>query len=555
MAKNKKEDFLASEIEKDIENMAVAEDSPAETDLDESGEKDINTKDEKPSKIKDILHSRKFARGWLFVAVIAVFLACVVAVNVIVSVLENRFPALTFDITSSNMYELQDETKKLCDSLEKDIQLYLLTDEETFKSYDSYYSTAYFTQTNQLFKEIAGQSSHIKFDYVDVSSNPSFSSEYSNLNLTTSGADTILIVDAGDDKYKGYTISDLFVLETDDSGYQTITGTQVEQTVCTAILGLTKKNAAKACFITSSGILAENKSSSGESVYTSIKTLLKNQAYDTATVDIDSNQKIPSDCDILLFVAPTQDVSESGLEKIEDFLDTAKKTNKTFVYVPNPFKVEDGTPNLDSFLETQGIIVGDSMVYEQSDKYLSSMYPDDHTLSLYDYDNEDFTSGIDTATKILMGYTRPITFTEGSNAVSLLNSSDKADTLPFTAESESDVVEGNGKPISGAAINQSEVSDGVYKNTVVIGSYYALSEDFLNTYTQYNNANYFVNMFNVLTENEGETVVITSAQASDTSLGLQAESQTTIPSVIFLGVLPIGILILGIVIWAVRRKK
>ena len=183
------------------------------------------------------------------------------------------------------------------------------------------------------------------------------------------------------------------------------------------------------------------------------------------------------------------------------------------------------------------------------------MYPDDHTLSLYDYDNEDFTSGIDTATNILMGYTRPITFTEGSNAVSLLNSSNKADTLPFTAKSESDVVEGNGKPISGAAINQSEVTDGVYKNTVVIGSYYALSEDFLNTYTQYNNANYFVNMFNILTENEGETVVITSAKASDTSLGLQAESQTTIPSVIFLGVLPIGILILGIVIWAVRRKK
>ncbi|MGN1131675.1 MAG: Gldg family protein [Ruminococcus sp.] len=545
MAKNKKEDFLASEIEKDIENMAVEEDAIAEAE----------GKDKKPSKIKKILHSRKFARGWLFAAVIAVFLACVIAVNVIVSVLENRFPALTFDITSSNMFELQDETKKLCDSLEKDIQLYLLTDEDTFKSYDSYYSTAYFTQTNQLFKEIAGRSSHIKFDYVDVSSNPSFSSEYSNLNLTTSGADTILIVDAGDDKYKGYTISDLFVLETDDSGYQTITGTQVEQTVCTAILGLTKKNTAKACFITSSGIMAENKSSSGESTYTALKKLLKNQAYDTATVDIDSNQKIPTDCDVLLLVAPTQDVSETGLEKIEDFLDTAKKTNKTFVYVPNPFKVEDGTPNLDSFLETQGIIVGDSMVYEQSDKYLSSMYPDDHTLSLYDYDSEDFTSGIDTATKILMGYTRPITFTEGSNAVSLLNSSDKADTLPFTAESESDIVEGNGEPISGAAINQSEVTDGVYKNTVVIGSYYALSEDFLNTYTQYNNANYFVNMFNVLTENEGETVVITSAQASDTSLGLQSESQTTIPSIIFLGVLPIGILVLGIVIWAVRRKK
>ena len=154
-----------------------------------------------------------------------------------------------------------------------------------------------------------------------------------------------------------------------------------------------------------------------------------------------------------------------------------------------------------------------------------------------------------------MGDTRPITFTEGSNAVSLLNSSSKADTMPFTAQSESDIEKGTGEAISGAAINRADVSDGVYKNTVVIGSYYAVSEDFLNVYTQYNNANYFANMFNVLTENEGETVVITSAKASDTALGLQSESQTTIPAVIFLFVLPIGILVLGIVIWAVRRKK
>ena len=557
MANNKKEDFLASETHKDLENMSVEEEAFAETEIDNSGEKDKSSKEKKPSKIKAILHSRKFARGWLFAAVIAVFLACVIAVNVISTVLENRFPSLSFDITSSKMFELQEETKNLCSSVEKDINMYLLTDEDNFKSYDSYFGTAYFTQANQLFKEIAGLNSHIKFDYIDVSSNPSFSSQYSNLNLTTSGADTILIVDAGDDKYKGYTMEDLFVFETDETGNKTITGSQVEQTVCTAILGLTKKNAAKACFITSSGILSEKNSASGESTYTALKNLLKNQAYDTATVDIDSNQKIPSDCDVLLFVAPTQDVSETGLEKIEKFLDTAKKTSKTFVYVPNPFKVEDGTPNLDSFLEEQGIIVGDSMVYEQSDNYLSAMYPDDHTLSLYDYDDEDFTSGIDTATKILMGYTRSITFTEGSNAVSLLNSSSKADTLPFTAKSESDFVEGNGKPISGAAINRADVSDGVYKNTVVIGSYYALSEDFLSTYTQYNNANYFANMFNVLTENEGETVVITSAKASDTSLGLdiQSKSQTTIPEIIFRWILPIGILALGIVIWAVRRKK
>ena len=106
--KNKKEDFLATEIEKDIK--------ADETSTDEATGKeetsDVEVK--KQSKIKKILHSRKFSKGWLSIAIIAVFLACVVAVNIIASVLEDKFPSLSVDITNSNMYQLQDDTKKLC---------------------------------------------------------------------------------------------------------------------------------------------------------------------------------------------------------------------------------------------------------------------------------------------------------------------------------------------------------------------------------------------------------------------------------------------------------
>ena len=62
-------------------------------------------------------------------------------------------------------------------------------------------------------------------------------------------------------------------------------------------------------------------------------------------------------------------------------------------------------------------------------------------------------------------------------------------------------------------------------------------------------------MFNVLTENDSETVTINSATASDTSLGLEAASDALFPSILFVGIIPLGVLILGIVIWAVRRKK
>lgn len=540
--KNKKEDFLATEIEKDIK----ADETSTDEVTGKEETSDVEVK--KQSKIKKILHSRKFSRGWLSIAIIAVFLACVVAVNIIASVLENKFPSLSVDITSSNMYQLQDDTKKLCKNVNKDIDIYLLSDEDTFTSYDSNFGVAYFSQALQFFKEIAALNSHITFKFEDTASNPSFAKKYSNLNLTTSGSSTICVIDAGNDRYKGLSMTDFFETENDSStGYTKIKSSKVEQAVCTAILGLTKENVAKACFVTSSGV--------NSSYFSTLKTFLDNQAYSTSTVDLDSNNKVPNDCDILLFVAPTTDISEQALKKVNDYLNTAKKSNKTFVYIPAPAVIDGGTPNMDSFLEEQGIKIDNKWIYEEDNDYLTPLSPNDNRLSTFDYDDSDFTDGIDRSTKVAMFDTWNITLTKGSSAKVLLKSSKKADLLPTDAKSTDDIKKGSGKALNGAVINQSEVSDGVNKNVVVIGSYDALCGDLLTKYSQYNNSKYFANLFNLLTENDGETITINSATASDTSLGLEAASDALFPTILFVGIIPIGVLILGIVIWAVRRKK
>lgn len=540
--KNKKEDFLATEIEKDIK----ADETSTDEVTGKEEASDVEVK--KQSKIKKILHSRKFSRGWLSIAIIAVFLACVVAVNIIASVLENKFPSLSVDITSSNMYQLQDDTKKLCKNVNKDIDIYLLSDEDAFTSYDSSFGVAYFSQALQFFKEIAALNSHITFKFEDTASNPSFAKKYSNLNLTTSGSSTICVIDAGNDRYKGLSMTDFFETENDSStGYTKIKSSKVEQAVCTAILGLTKENVAKACFVTSSGV--------NSSYFSTLKTFLDNQAYSTSTVDLDSNNKVPNDCDILLFVAPTTDISEQALKKVNDYLNTAKKSNKTFVYIPAPAVINGGTPNMDSFLEEQGIKIDNKWIYEEDNDYLTPLSPNDNRLSTFDYDDSDFTDGIDSSTKVAMFDTWNITLTKGSSAKVLLKSSKKADLLPTDAKSTDDIKKGSGKALNGAVINQSEVSDGVNKNVVVIGSYDALCGDLLTKYSQYNNSKYFANLFNLLTENDGETITINSATASDTSLGLEAASDALFPSILFVGIIPLGVLILGIVIWAVRRKK
>lgn len=540
--KNKKEDFLATEIEKDIKT----DETSTEEATGKEETSDVEVK--KQSKIKKILHSRKFSKGWLSIAIIAVFLACVVAINIIASVLEDKFPSLSVDITSSNMYQLQDDTKKLCKNVNKDIDIYLLSDEDAFTSYDSSFGVAYFSQALQFFKEIAALNSHITFKFEDTASNPSFAKKYSNLNLTTSGSSTICVIDAGNDRYKGLSMTDFFETENDSStGYTKIKSSKVEQAVCTAILGLTKENVAKACFVTSSGV--------NSSYFSTLKIFLDNQAYSTSTVDLDSNNKVPNDCDILLFVAPTTDISEQALKKVNDYLNTAKKSNKTFVYIPAPAVIDGGTPNMDSFLEEQGIKIDNKWIYEEDNDYLTPLSPNDNRLSTFDYDDSDFTDGIDSSTKVAMFDTWNITLTKGSSAKVLLKSSKKADLLPTDAKSTDDIKKGSGKAMNGAVINQSEVSDGVNKNIVVIGSYDALCGDLLTKYSQYNNSKYFANLFNLLTENDGETITINSATASDTSLGLEAASDALFPSILFVGIIPLGVLILGIVIWAVRRKK
>lgn len=510
----------------------------------------------KESGISRLLHSRKFARGWLFAAVIAVFLACVVAVNIIANVLQDRFPSLAFDITSSNMFQLQPETEKFIKSVDKKVTMYLLTNEDSFTSYDNYYGVAYFTQANQFFKEIAALNGDITFKYKDVSSDPSFANKYAKLDLTNTGASKVMIIDAGDDRYTGLALSDLFEFEyNQDYANYTIGSSKVEQAVCTAILSVTKDAAAKACFITSSGIPSEENGNNGKTTYSPLKKILENQAYEITEVDLDTNSEIKSDTDIVFFVGPSRDISTEALSKVQDFLDSAKKTDKTFVYIPNPYAIEGGTPNLDSFLDENGMSISEAWIFEQDNSYLTSMYPNDHDISIFDYQENDFLEAFDTSLKVVMGDTRPIILSEGGDATSLLASSEKADTIPFTAQSEDDVVKGDGKAICGTAIKRVEVKTNVHKNVLVIGSYYAVSDDFLNRYTAYNNTAYFTNLINSLTNSKTEAMTIKSAAASDTALKIESTAQTTVPAIIFLGFIPVGTLILGIVIWAVRRKK
>ena len=62
-------------------------------------------------------------------------------------------------------------------------------------------------------------------------------------------------------------------------------------------------------------------------------------------------------------------------------------------------------------------------------------------------------------------------------------------------------------------------------------------------------------IFNTISDKDDETVVIEGKSMEETELGITDQSSTAAILVIFVIVIPVGIIILGIVLWILRRNK
>lgn len=165
----------------------------------------------------------------------------------------------------------------------------------------------------------------MKIKYVDLTSNPSFTSDYPNVDWQSSSANNIVLVESGK-QYKVLTLTDCF--EYDEKTYNyygsySFTGTKIEQAVVTAILNVT----------TDDKVVVDMIKGNNEQDYSSLKTLLENNAYQVnevslATGDFDSNAKIA------IMYAPSVDLDEKIVEKLSTWLSNDGKYGRSLIYVP-----------------------------------------------------------------------------------------------------------------------------------------------------------------------------------------------------------------------------
>lgn len=528
-----------SEETASADSNAVAETADKTEDTKAKKAKNKKSKPQKEKgKFKKFMKSRKAKHGTVAMAITALVIVMVIVLNIIIGLLVNRFPDLELDLTSNNSFALQDDTIDYVSHLNNDVTVYILMEKDTFESQGTYFVQA----QKMLNKMVSKSNGKMKVKYVDLTSNPSFTSDYPNVDWQSSSANNIVLVESGK-QYKVLTLADCFEYDEQTYNYNgsySFTGTKIEQAVVTAILNVT----------TDDKVVVDMIKGNNEQDYSSLKSLLENNAYQVNEVSLATGD-FDKDAKVAIMYAPSVDLDEKIVEKLSTWLSNDGKYGRSLIYVPTADMGE--MPNLDDFLKEWGMSIDRGYVFETDESTLvSASSPYAFTVSYGDYYKDNLKNS---KIPVVVSESHAVNITDENTAHALLKTTDKAGVLPIDADKSwdyKDAITGNGENVAAEGVMTNE--DKKSSRVVVFGSYIMFSDTIMK-YNSFNNSAYFMNVINTIADKEDVGITIESKSIDNTELGITDVATQNTMLVVFVIVIPIAILVAGFVFWLRRRNR
>ena len=485
--------------------------------------------------LKGFLKSRKARYGAVSTGIVIGVIALVIVLNVIVSLLVDRFPNLKIDLTSNSAYALNEDTVDYMSHLGKDVNVYILAKEDDFLK-----NGEYFVQAKNLLEKMESDSNgKLKVQYVDITSNPSFTQKYTNVDW--SSKKNLVLVECGS-QYRALTLEDCFQYNQEyaaNYGYYDFSGTTIEQAVVTAVLNVTTENK----------IIVDVLTGNQEADFTAIKTLLNDNAYQVNEISL-LTADIEADAQFLVLYAPAVDLDDTAIKKISVWLENGGKYGKNLIYVPS--SQNTNTPNLNAFLEEWKLTLTDGFVFETSQDHLLNGVSEFAFITDYTDHYKENLKNPDIPVVTLQS--REIKINDEGTAHSLLNSTDKAGIMPFNPPEGWEYKDGlTGKAVSVAAESVKSGNE-AESRVIVFGSDNMFASNFMSI-NSFNNSAYLINIFNTVADKGDESVTIESKSLKNSELGITDASTSAVMLVVFVIVLPLTVLIIGLVVWIRRRNK
>ncbi len=510
------------------------------SDKDKKDKKDKKAKKKGTSGVKKVLKSRRFKRGGMATVFTAVFVVVIILINVVVSLLSERFPSMNIDLTANKVNTLSDAALEVAKEVEEETTIYILATDD-WLDYANNQGVAYSTLVS-LSDKLAEANSKIKVEQVDLEKNPSFVNEYADENLTNG-----YVVVKTDKRYRVLTISDLFPSESNSQTGSTASYNDVDSALATAIKQV---NLSEVPVVS----IATGHSEAMTDAFDSLTSFLNENAFDVQQFNILS-EDIPENTQILFLGTPNTDYTEDELKKLDEYL-SEKESGKTRTLLISATPGQASLPNLMSFLEEWGISYDSTSMVLESD---SSRTFGNSALYLSDVDSEN---GIPDGDYPLLvtPYSVPITrlFDSNNSVVTYSLAATSEGSYLQKTDSDEDASETAEKKSYDTAVLARKSLDssgtGAYANVIVLGSTYMLDPSTLNTST-FSNGDYFIDLAKYATDttNSNNTVYSPRVQA-----GVQDITATTnVINFLGLGVftitIPVVILLAGLAVYIKRR--
>lgn len=449
----------------------------------------------------NLIGTKAFRKGSYSTVIMVVIIAIVIAANVMFSKLPTA--ARNIDVSSNNLYSIGDTTHSVLDGLKNDVEIVVIKDKE---STDKRIST--------LLAKYADYSDHIKVTYKDPVLYPSVLTTYD-----TEENNIVIKCDATDKTTK-VAFSDIIVTSTSYYGSTYETSFDGEGQLTKAIDYVSNEN----------NKLIYTISGHGESdLGKNISELISKSNFNVKSVNLLVDNGIPDDCDMLICNQPTKDLADDELKLLREYMENGGKM--TVVLADTTTK----TPNFDALMADYGISKVNGYIADTERYYGQNVYQ-----IFPNYSSGDITGkfGSEEYTLLFGSLGLKVEETDGVTVDEFLTTSDKGAAVV----GENDYTEGKYTLAAAATKDESRFN--------VFGSASIIDDEFTSYYTNLMNLQVFMNS---ITSNFDDV-----SNISIDSISLQTTYNTIANGsgigAIFIGIIPVALLILGFLRWFGRRK-
>ena len=487
-----------------------------------------------------------------------VFVGLMIGLNILVGLASDRFD-LQLDMTEKKLFTVSKETEEYLAGLEHDVEVIVLGDESSWRSYSTSASSGsdkglgvsvhkYIVETLDRYAEL---SKHIKLYYVNYNYNPEFFRERNNLPVTDDlGDDPVLILYSPDTGRYRFIRNSLF----SDTQYLAL-----ENRLNTGIRYTTNPDMKKIAIVTGHG----------EMNLMYFKAVMEDDGYLVEYLDLPTVEAIPDDYQMIVISNPKRQYSAGDISKINAFLSNNELEGKSMmVFADLDFCNTD--TQLRSYLEEWGIKILDECIYDpEQSTTLAGLVP---TFRVnYSEEAASMTGALSSGNfnlKFQLGKTRGLKklFEEQNNVAvySLLQSSETSFSR-FQAASRTDFsgIKKQEGDTSGPfevgllalrnryeGLNTYSTSVAVFGSTSLVDDYFISHVDSENQATQ----EYVAQLVHFMAaQSENEFSHIPTVSLLTNTLQFQSDGQITAVWVITAVVVPLCFLCAGLLIWRIRK--